>query len=160
MITLRSNKLLFRPLCILCLAALLPGCTWAENDLDKGLAYGSNQERLTRKADERRPAGELPSGINAYLWRAAIDTVGFIPLKTADQKAGLIVTKWYSAPATPEERTQVTIEILDPDLRRDTLRVSVARELKQGDAWIPAPAPALTAQALEERILNKARDLR
>lgn len=31
------------------LGVLLTACTWAENDLDHGLAYGSNQERLVRK---------------------------------------------------------------------------------------------------------------
>lgn len=141
-------------------ALLLVGCTWAENDLDKGLAYGSNQERLTRKADSALEPGALPSGINAYLWRAAMDTVGFIPLRTADPQAGRIVTDWYTPPGAAGERTQLTIEILDPDLRRDTLRVSVAREVRAGEAWVPAPAQAVTAQDLEETILAKARELR
>lgn len=107
------------------LGLLLSACTWAENDLDRGLAFGSNQERLVRKADAGRKAGKLPSGVNAYLWRAAMDTVGFIPLETADPKAGRIVTQWYTPPGAAGERTQLTIEVLDPDLRRDTVRVSV-----------------------------------
>lgn len=152
-----------RPL-LLCLAVATLGlgaCTAIENDLDKGLAYGTDQERLTRKVDERRKPGKLPSGINNYLWRAAMETVGQFPLITADPRTGRIVTEWRSPPTDRDERTQLTVEVLDPDLRRDTLRVTVAREVRGEDRqWRPAPAPALIAHDLEQTILNKARDLR
>jgi Domain of unknown function (DUF3576) len=141
--------------------AALAACTAVENDLNKGLSYGTNAERLTRKADAGRKPGQLPSGVNAYLWRAALDTVGFFPLTKADAKAGRIVTDWYSPPSSPDERTQLTVEVLDPDLRRDTVRVSVARQVRQdGGAWAEAATPALTAQTLEETIFAKAHELR
>lgn len=146
----------------LALAALVPGgCTAIRNDLDKGLNYGTDQERLTRKVDERRKPGKLPSGINNYLWRAAMETVGHFPLVTADPRTGRIVTEWRSPPTDKDERTQLTVEVLDPDLRRDTLRVTVAREVRGDDGqWRPAPAPVLIAHDLEQTILSKARDLR
>lgn len=150
-----------RNLICIAVATALAGCTWMENDLDKGLAYGSDQERLTRKIDERRTPGKPPSGINNYLWRAAMDTVGYIPLVTADPKTGVIVTEWHSPPGNRDERTQLTVEVLDPDLRRDTVRVSVAREVRDSTGqWTSAAAPAVIAHNLEQLILNKARDLR
>ncbi len=146
---------------LLVVTALLPGCIAIENDLNRGLSYGTNAERLTRKADERRAPGTLPSGINAYLWRSAVETVGFYPLTTTDAKAGRIVTDWYSAPSNPDERTQLTVDVLDPDLRRDTVRVSVLREVRRdGGRWASAPVPSLTAQSLEETIFAKALELR
>jgi Domain of unknown function (DUF3576) len=140
----------------LCLSA----CSAVENDLNKGLSYGTNAERLTRKIDERRAPGKSPSGVNAYLWRAAMDTVGFYPLRTSDARAGRIVTDWYSPPSTPEERIQLTVEVLDPDLRRDTVRVSVARQVRRDGDWATAPVTSLTAQTLEEAIYAKAHELR
>jgi Domain of unknown function (DUF3576) len=143
------------------LLAVLSGCTAVENDLNKGLSYGTNAERLTRKVDERRAPGKLPSGINNYLWRAAMDTVGYLPLATSDPKAGRIVTDWYSVPSSPDERTRLMVEVLDPDLRRDTVRVSVARQVRQADGgWVSVPMAALTAQTLEETIFAKAHELR
>lgn len=142
------------------LGLLVAGCSSLENDLQKGFRYGSDSSRLMTKADERRDAGELPKGINAYLWRAAMDSVGFLPLETADPQYGRIVTQWYSQPAEPSTRSKMTIEILDPDLRRDTIRVTVARQMQDSQGyWSEAPTPAGTAQSLEDSIYTKARDI-
>jgi hypothetical protein len=139
---------------------LLSACTAIENDLGKGLAYGMDSRTLTRKVDERRAPDKLPSGINAYLWRASLDAVKAIPLVTADPGKGVIMTDWYSAPSNLDDRTQMTIEVLDPDLRPDTLRVSVARQVRQAGVWADAPPLTSTAQSLEENILVRARDIR
>ena len=37
-------------------------------------------------------------GVNSYLWRAAVDTLSFAPLITADRNGGVIVTDWYANP--------------------------------------------------------------
>ena len=99
-------------------------------------------------------------GVNSYLWRAAIDTLSFAPLLTADSNGGVIITDWYSAPANPAERAKLTVTILDQDLRADALRVSAVRQLNQGGAWVDVPVSAATVQKLEDIILTRARDLR
>jgi Domain of unknown function (DUF3576) len=138
---------------------LVSGCAWVENDLDKGLSYGQQPEQLTRKIDDNHP-GRRPKGVNGFLWRASLDSIGFIPLTTSDPHQGLIVTDWYSAPSMPDERTKIRIEILSPQLRRDTIRVSIARQARVNGAWITAPPLPSTAQALEETIIVKAREMR
>ena len=45
-------------------------------------------------------------GVNSFLWRAAIDTLSFAPLVTADSNGGVIVTDWYANPQTPGERVR------------------------------------------------------
>jgi hypothetical protein len=148
------------------LSLLLPitlnGCTWIENDLDKGLAYGRESETLTRKIDEGHGKRYKQKGVNAYLWRAAMDMVGHWPLLTANPQKGLIETDWQSAPTNPDERTKFLIEVLDTNLRPDTVRVSVAREVRQGSAgrWTTAPTAAATAQTMEDMIILNARALR
>ena len=113
-----------------------------------------------------RPTSELQSaqintiGVNAYLWRAALDTVSFAPLLQADSAGGVIVTDWYANPSNPEERVKMTVTILDQDLRADALRVAAIRQVAQGSAWVDAPVQAATVQKLEDIILTKARDLR
>ena len=145
---------------LLAIIATLPACTAIENDLGRGLAYGMESRTLTRKADENRASNEVPSGINAYLWRASLDAVKAIPLVAADPGKGLILTDWYSAPSDPDDRTQMKIEILDRDMRPDTLRVSLVRQQRQDGVWVDAPAMASTAQNLEESIFVRARDIR
>ena len=67
------------------------------------------------------PSRMTTIGVNAYLWRAAIDTLSFAPLIQADSNGGVIVTDWYSNPSSPGERVKLTVSILDQDLRADAL---------------------------------------
>jgi alpha-beta hydrolase superfamily lysophospholipase len=113
-----------------------------------------------------RPRTELAAaqlntiGVNAYLWRAALDTVAFAPLLQADSAGGVIVTDWYANPSNPGERVKLTVTILDQDLRADALRVAASRQVNENGTWTEAPVQAATVQKLEDIILTKARDLR
>ena len=113
-----------------------------------------------------RPTSQLQAsqvntiGVNAYLWRGALDTLSFAPLLSADSNGGVIVTDWYANPSNPNERVKVTVTILDQDLRADALRVSASRQVAQEGGWVDAPVQAATVQKLEDIILTKARDLR
>jgi hypothetical protein len=106
------------------------------------------------------PARMTTIGVNAYLWRAALDTLGFMTIASTDSNGGVIVTEWYVNPALPGERMKVSVTVLDPELRADALRVSASRQVLQGDQWIDTAVQAATNQKLEEIILQKARDLR
>jgi hypothetical protein len=99
-------------------------------------------------------------GVNSYLWRASLDTLSFMPLLQTDSNGGVIVTDWYVNPSSPNERTKVTVTILDQDLRADGLRVAALRQVNQNGQWVAAPVQAATVQKLEDIILTRARDLR
>jgi len=119
-------------------------------------ACSRNRDVPTRLA----PSQMTSIGVNAYLWRAAIDTLSFAPLLQADSSGGVIVTDWYASPQNPGERIKLTVSILDQDLRADALRVAASRQINQGGTWIDAPVAAATVQKLEDIILTRARDLR
>jgi hypothetical protein len=99
-------------------------------------------------------------GVNAYLWRASLDTLSFMPLLQTDSNGGVIVTDWYVNPRSPGERMKVTVSILDQDLRADAVRVAALREVNTNGQWVAAPVQAATVQKLEDIILTRARDLR
>lgn len=99
-------------------------------------------------------------GVNAYLWRATLDTLGFMPMLQTDSSGGVIVTDWYANPNAPAERMKLTVSILDKDLRADALKVAASRQVLQGGQWVESPVQAATTQKIEEVILTRARDLR
>lgn len=109
---------------------------------------------------ELAPSRMTQIGVNSYLWRAAVDTLSFAPLVTADSNGGVIVTDWYANPNTPGERVKLTVSIIDQDLRADALRVAASRQVNQNGVWVDAPVAAATVQKLEDIILTRARDLR
>ena len=106
------------------------------------------------------PSRVTTIGVNAYLWKASIDTVSFAPLVQADANSGIIITDWFTNPRSPGERVKLTVSILDQDLRADALRVGAARQQLQNGVWVDVPVSAATVQKLEDIILTRARDLR
>ena len=112
------------------------------------------------KVGTEAPARLTTIGVNAYLWRAALDTIGFMPLAQVDSNGGIIITDWYATPQNPNERVKVTVSVLDTELRADAIAVTAIRQTLAGSGWVDAPVRAGTVQKLEETILSKARDLR
>ena len=123
---------------------------------------GGGLLNLGRRAPAR-PGASAPAGIgvNAFLWRATLDTLAFMPLASADPFGGVIITDWYVNPEKPDERFKATVYILDTRLRADGLNVNVFHESKDGaGAWVAAPTSGQTDTEIENAILTKARQLR
>lgn len=111
--------------------------------------------------DEGQGGGGGGIGVNAYLWRASLDTLDFMPLASADPFGGLILSDWYQPVDAEGERIKVRVMIRDTVLRADGLKVSVFRQTRndQGE-WLDAPVDPATATELEDQILTRARQLR
>ncbi len=126
---------------------------------DKGL-FGSDGLLLFGQPDgERAPSS--PIAVNAYLWRASLDTLSFMPLSSADAFGGVIITDWYAPPETPDHRFKANICILDRRLRADGVRVALFHQRRDGTGqWVDAQVNDKTATKLEDAILTRARQLR
>jgi hypothetical protein len=139
-------------------------------DLQAGLG-GSKQEEGTlfgpgglfgSKANAKQDTGGGVA-VNAFLWRASLDTINFIPLVSADPFGGVIITDWYTPAESPNERMKVQITILDRELRADGVRVAVFKQQqtgKNGGAWVDAQVDQRTNTEIENAILTRARQLR
>ncbi|MEX2451201.1 MAG: DUF3576 domain-containing protein [Rhodospirillales bacterium] len=100
-------------------------------------------------------------GVNTFLWRASLDTISFMPIKTADAFGGVILTDWHSPAESPNERFKLNVYILDRALRADGIRVAVFRQvLDQGNHWRDAAITKKTARQIEDAILTRARQIR
>jgi Domain of unknown function (DUF3576) len=120
------------------------------------LAFGTGSDD-----DEANGAVYGGIGVNAYLWRASLETIDFMPLAQADPFGGVIITDWYSPPETPGERFKINVYILDTVLRADGVKVAIFRQTDGTDAgWVDAAVDANTATAIEDNILTRARELR
>ena len=98
--------------------------------------------------------------VNAFLWRASLDTLMFMPIDKSDPIGGVISTNWYTGPDISNERTKVFIYIKDRSLRADALEVSVFRQIKVDNGWQDAEVNSETSKLIENSILTKARELR
>ena len=103
---------------------------------------------------------QISMAVNAFLWRASLDTLSFIPVNSADPIGGFISTDWYLDPENPNERIKMNVYIKDRRLRADAISVSVFREVKVSEEWVKADVNPDTAKLVEASILTKARELR
>jgi len=123
--------------------------------------FGSGGIPLIDSDSSTPPQASLGVGVNAYLWRASLDTVSFMPIASADPFGGVILTDWYAPPETPKERFKINIFILDKQLRADGIRSAVFRQTETSDGrWVDAVVEKKTAGDFENAILTRARQLR
>jgi hypothetical protein len=144
----------------------LSGCASRNRDQSGPKVYSAQQQRhgflgLGRRAAPADSEAQGTLGVNSFLWRAALDTMSFMPLQSADPYGGLIITDWYSAPEKADERFKATVYILDTRLRADGLNVALQKQVRAPDgSWRDAAVAPQTETDLENAILTKARQLR
>ena len=90
---------------LLALAVTVAGCQTtpvAQNEYNDpryngplGAGNGGGMVLLGNSKSPHDEGGGTPGlGVNAYLWRAALDTLSFMPLASADPFGGVIITDW------------------------------------------------------------------
>jgi hypothetical protein len=121
------------------------------------VVFGVDREREAREAAAGSGSG---LSVNAYLWRATLDTLAFMPLASADPFGGTIITDWYSPSAAQDERFRAQAYVIGRQLRSDGVRVQVFRQTLQRGQWVDSPVSNATNAELEDKVLARARELR
>tara|TARA_B100001057_G_scaffold432493_1_gene460663 strand:- start:1856 stop:2467 length:612 start_codon:yes stop_codon:yes gene_type:complete len=118
-----------------------------------GILGGKDRENKTSN-------GMIAMSVNPFLWRAALETVDFMPLSSADQIGGTIITDWYSTSSNEKERCKLNIFITGVNLKTENLRVvSFCQEFKN-PTWINKEVEKENNIKIENAILNKAKKLK
>ena len=130
------------------------GSIFGDDGVSLSSVLGDSNSRKTPGQSDAIP-------VNKYLWRAALDTLNFLPLSSTDPFTGVIATDWGANPDAPGERFKVTAYMVRPTLAASSLKVAVYREVRgEGGAWVPASVSADTARKIEDAILTRARQIR
>jgi hypothetical protein len=127
---------------------------------DSNLTFGTAKQRPGDAGPGGAAGGGGALGVNAYLWRGALDTLSFMPLASADPFGGVIITDWYTPPTSSNERFKATAYILGRELRSDGVRVSIFRQVLQDGHWVDASVSPVTVGEIENKVLSRARELR
>jgi hypothetical protein len=89
--------------------------------------------------------------VNRFLWTASLEVLNFLPIEAADPFTGVISTG-FGVPPGGGQAYRATVLISDPAL--DARSLKVALQTQRG------PVDAATTRAVEDAILNRARQLR
>ncbi len=133
--------------------------TGGDNNIygDRESIFGKDKGLFGKK---KKSVDESPLGVNSFLWRATLDTVSFMPLASADPFGGVILTDWYTDPASPNERVKINAFVLGRELKAEGIRVRTFRQELVKGQWRDAQVSEATARKLEDAVLTRARELR
>ncbi len=143
-------------LCVACLV-LLAGCAAFK---DAKLDPDAMKVKGGRNADVRGDGSSVfdifkgaedDVKVNRFLWTATLQVLDFLPVEAADPFTGVISTG-YGIPPGGGQAYRASILISDPAL--DARSLNVALQSRGG------PVSAATERAVEDAILNRARQLR
>jgi len=118
-----------------------------------GITLGNNKNNNTVVSSVGMP-------INPYLWRGSLETIGFMPLLSADPFGGIIISDWYSDDPTINERCKVNIFIKGLELKTSNLKVNTFCQSFENNKWMDLSVSASSSVQLENAILNKAKKLK
>lgn len=138
-----------------------PNDKWQKIDREKKSIFGGDGISFGGDEKNNSSQGGTGIGVNAYLWRATLDTISFMPLSSADPFGGVVLTDWYTTAEAPNERFKLNVYILGQALRADGIRVAAFRQVKgASNDWQPADVEAKAVVDIENAILTRARQLR
>ena len=99
-------------------------------------------------------------GVNAYLWRGALDTLAFMPLASADPFGGVIITDWYSRPPPTASASRPPPTSSAASSAPTASASRIFRQVLQDGQWVDAPVSPVTTGEIENKVLARARELR
>jgi hypothetical protein len=159
---------------LLCFSLFFVSCSTPDIKSDPSYPKGETGERrekvgtitnnekgfvLFGQGSEDRLASEDNGiGVNAYLWKATLDTVSFMPIASADPFGGVIITDWYVMPENPGERFKINAFITSKSLEANGIKVTVFRQKQNKKEWIDQQPNATMATQMEDAILTRARE--
>ena len=115
---------------------------------------------ILNNEENNNSTATVSMSINPFLWRAALETIDFMPLSSADTIGGTIITDWYSTTENQKERCKLNIFISGKKLNTENLKVtSFCQEFKE-QLWVNKNVDRENNIKIENAILNKAKKLR
>ena len=133
----------------------------AENRLKSGGGLLGKKGGLSLGTKEGNNAvSSIGMPINPYLWKGSLETIGFMPLSSADPFGGIIITDWYSDGQTINERCKINIFIKGLELKTSNLKVNTFCQSFENNRWVDLPTSASQSAQLENAILNKAKRIK
>ena len=107
--------------------------------------------------DKKNSGGDFEFASSNPLWRAALDTIDFMPLASANYSGGIIITDWYSDGKNQGESIKISIRFLTNEIRSDSLDVKVfIKKCKTLENCLVTETKGVLISELKKKILYQA----
>ena len=126
-------------------------------NVDERVKRNIEEGRGVRLFGGQKKGGTFDFASSNFLWRAALDTIDFMPLASANYSGGIIITDWYSENNNEGESVKISIRFLSNEIRVDAIDINVF--LKQCDKnlnCVTSQNQGQLSKELASNILRKA----
>ena len=128
-------------------------------NVDERVRKNIEEGRGFRLMGGQKKGGTFDFASSNELWRAALDTIDFMPLVSANYSGGIIITDWYTDSKSRNQAIKITIRFLTNEIRVDALDIKVFKKNCMADqitnCTIITENGTLVAE-LKKNILKKA----
>ena len=164
----------YKTISILFISYVLVACGFGETrklTTDEIVLKPKDKERLSQMdeggnflsdligGDNSQDEGNFAVSYNSPLWRASLEVLSSFPLVNVDAKSGLIITDWYTSEKKPTERFKITVLLLAPEVRADSVKVSVHKQIIKKNTWVNKNIDSKKPLAIERKIIQRAIEL-
>ena len=106
--------------------------------------------------DDDKKGGNFEFASSNPLWRAALETIDFLPLMSANYSGGIIISDWYNIKGKQDERIKISVLINSQELRADGIKVSIFKQILRANSWNNTSINPKIITNIERKIIQKA----
>ena len=94
------------------------------------------------------------------LWRAALETLDFLPLANVDYAGGMIITDWYNDASASNESIKITVRFLSNEIRSDGINIIIHKRVcNESNICSTSKISSSLEKEIKDTILNLATKL-
>ena len=126
-------------------------------NVDERVKRNIEEGRGVRLFGGQKKGGTFDFASSNFLWRAALDTIDFMPLASANYSGGIIITDWYSENNNEGESVKISIRFLSNEIRADAIDINVfLKQCDQNLNCVTSQNQGQLSKELASNILRKA----
>ena len=126
-------------------------------NVDERVKRNIEEGRGVRLFGGQKKGGTFDFASSNFLWRAALDTIDFMPLASANYSGGIIITDWYSENNNEGESVKISIRFLSNEIRADAIDINVfLKQCDQNLNCVTSQNQGQLSKELAANILRKA----
>ena len=133
-----------------------PGTAEDRREARMGSLITGSQESIVIYGDNKIGGNKGSGFVTSYMWKAAVESISFMPLVSSDSNGGIILTDWYSAPESSNEKFKFTIIISSTEVQLTSVKVIAFKQVLRGGSWHSVNASKELSRDIEDKILQKA----
>lgn len=97
---------------------------------------------------------------SSALWTSSVEVIsGLLPLATADETSGLIITEWYMDGEKKNERIKINLLVKGAEIKDENLVLTIFRQAKTSDGtWVDEQSSErnISTKMIKDKIIQKA----